>query len=205
MEEILLYFGIGLIILGYVVIFFAYMIFGNKKGKERGYDMAFRLLENDSGTKIVEGRDLFLSEYSIKRDAIRLSSRAYGNNDYFSLFVCSLLSGYALAKKCGSINIVSKLFKNYHFLSFSSILTIIFSLLSNTISDAKVGVLLFCTILFYQYLFFDYVNNATLKVKSSIHNNSVVKILKLNVRVNILFMVATLIELIRTFIIIFVR
>ena len=205
MEDILLYLVVGLIILGYIIIFVAYMANNGKKNKETGYDLAFKLLEKNNSTKIVEGKNLFFSEYNVQRDAIRLSNRSYNNSDNFSLFVGSLMAGYALEKRNGSLEIMRKLFKNYHFMSFSSLLIIVLVFLSNTVSDAKIGVLLFIVILFYQYLFFDFGNKATLKIKDNVRDTGVKKLLNLNVKINLLFMVATVIGIIRLILILFVK
>ncbi len=115
------------------------------------------------------------------------------------------MAGYALEKRNGSLEIMRKLFKNYHFMSFSSLLIIVLVFLSNTVSDAKIGILLFIVILFYQYLFFDFGNKATLKIKDNVRDTSVKKLLNLNVKINLLFMVATVIGIIRLILILFVK
>ena len=195
MDRLLFYlvllFGVG----GYIALFFMYIIGNKKKSHSTGYDVAFKLLEEEEDTKIVEGSSLFISEYDSGRDAIRLTTRAYNNKDNFTLFASALLSGFALNKNSSYLNILKRVFKKYRFLSFSPILIILMNILFGA-GDSVLGIIVALAILCYQYLYFNYLNEASLKAKNKVNDN-VEKIFNMNIRVNIIFMMSSIILLIK--------
>ena len=188
---LVLLFGVS----GYLVLFYMYISGSKKKSHNTGYDIAFKLLEDEEDTKIVEGASLFISEYDCGRDTIRLSTRAYNNKDNFTCFTSSILSGFSLCKNSSYLNILKRIFKKYRFLSFSPILIIIMNILFGY-GDSILGILITLVILVYQYLYFNYLNEASLKVSSKTNDN-IDKLCDMNIRVNIIFMVSSIILLIK--------
>ena len=180
---------------GYLVLFYMYITGNRKKSTNSGYDITFKLLEEENNTKIVEGSSLFISEYDCSRDAIRLSTRSYNNKDSFTLFTSSLLAGFALCKNSSFLNILKRVFRKYRFLSFSPLLILLMNIIFGY-GDSILGILITLVILFYQYLYFNYLNEASLKVEGKVNDNTK-KLLNTNIRVNILFMMSSILLLIK--------
>lgn len=146
---------IGIIVMTSLRIFIIYL--GNKKKKIdhlTGFDLAKQITANYDDINIVESSNITISQYNLKRQIIRLTPQNYEKNDYFTLALSSILSGYSLAKvnKDNYLKMITSIIPSIDYLSKSPILTILISLLTNTIGDAKIGLVLLIIIAAYQYL-----------------------------------------------------
>lgn len=151
----------GVLLLGIIIIGIAYLrvliIYFTTKNKSHqdltGFDLAKELTSTYDEINIVESKEVYLSKYNIKRRVIRLSPKNYYGTDLFSLAISTQLSGYSLINinQDKSLKIASYFLKNIDYLSKSSLLTILISLFTNTIGDAKIGITLLAIILIYQY------------------------------------------------------
>lgn len=154
-KNLLLLLSIGILLISYTRIILNFLITKNKKIEElTGFDLAKEITSNYDEINIVQSKETYLSKYNLKRRIIRLTQKNYEANDIFTLSISSCLSGYSLANinKDKYLNLLSKILPNIDYLSKSSILTILISLFTNTVGDAKIGLILLGIILVYQYL-----------------------------------------------------
>lgn len=150
-SNIFLLLGIFVILFYYFKILIIYIINKDKKGKISGSENVRRILNDDTVINVVENKSLIFSKYNIKRKMIKLSSSDYDGQSYFIKAVTSLLSGYAISNS-KYLNIISYVFKEIKFITFSPLISIVLSLFVYNVGDAKIGVVLLGIILIYQYM-----------------------------------------------------
>lgn len=152
-NSLLLSISIILILMSYVRIILNFIKTKNIKNDTlTGFDIAKELTLNYDEINIVESREITISKYNLKRKIIRLTSKDYTSNDIFTLAKTSLLSGYALINTNKNIDLLSKILPSIDYLNKSSLIALIISLLTKSIGDAKIAIVLLIIILFYQYL-----------------------------------------------------
>lgn len=154
-KNIILILSIIITAITYIKIIMTYLKNRTKKVENlTSFDLAKEITSNYDEINIVESKEINLSKYNLSRRVIRLTPKNYDKKDYFSLAISSQLSGYSLASinKDKNINLISYLFKNIDPISKTPIVIILISLFTNTITDAKIGIILLGIILGYQYL-----------------------------------------------------
>ena len=140
-----------------------------------GFDLSKEITSNYDEINIIESKETLLSKYNLKRKIIKLTTKDYNNNDYYTLSIASLLSGYSLINinKDKYLRTISHIFKNIDYLPKSIIISLIISILSNNIGDSKVSLIILSIITIYQYLIIN-IN----ELANTNTNNSLKKLLK---------------------------
>ena len=195
--NIFLLLGIFIILFCYLKILFIYITNKDKNGKISGSENVRGILNDDSVINVVENKSLMFSKYNIKRKMIKLSSSDYDGQSYFVRAVTSLLSGYATSNS-KYLNIISYVFKEIKFITFSPIISIILSLFVYNVGDAKIGIVLLGIILVYQYMLV-MINGEAF---NNISNSKVSNIIKVFVDSYTAFFVASLLLLLRLVVIV---
>lgn len=197
LSNIILFVGIFIIFAFYIKILFVYILENKREDNISGNDCVREILNDDSLINVVENRSLVFSRYNIKRKMIKLSSNDYNGSSYFISAVSSLLSGYALCKN-RYLNIISYVFREIKFITFSPIISFIVSIFVYNIGDAKIGTLILLLILFYQYMLVEINTDAY----NRLEDNKIKGLVKVFVDSYIGFFVASLVLLLRLIVII---
>lgn len=197
---------IGVILL-YSFIIINYFIYKNKViDNYSGFDSAKDVTTNYEIINIVKSNDIIVSEYDIKRNVIRLNASNYDGNSYFDVFISSILAGYSLVKSDNPDSFkFSFLFKKIRFISFSSLIMGILSIMISNIGDAKIGMVLFILLLVYQYMRYQISINSNLVVKENLDKelyNKLEKIWGMDITVNKLSFILSLVMILRLVVII---
>lgn len=206
-KNIFLILGIILITFSYLKLMFVYLKTKNNQAKDlNGFEVAKELTANYNEINIIESKEISSSRYNLKRKVIRLTTKNYYATDFFSLAITSYLSGYSLLNMNKDKNITnfSKVFKNIDSFDKSSLLAIILSLFTNTITDAKLGVIALIIILFYQYLRIQ-ISNSAIQISSQELNKqvkeeeyqSITKIMPSFLQISTMSFITTLILILR--------
>ena len=198
-QQILLALCIVLVFLGYLKILIMYLTNKGKKTDTTASEVSLKILDDETSINLIESKESIFSKYNIKRKMVKLSSNTYDSSDEFSKSISTLLSGYAISNN-KYLNIISKIFKELKFFSYSPILAIIISILTTNITDAKIGIILLILIAIYQYTLYTINTEAMDKIKLKDKKRN--KILNNLANMNILFFVVTLIQIIRLVVII---
>lgn len=140
-----------------------------------GFDLAKELTSNYNDINIVESKEINISKYNLRRKIIRLIPEDYSSNDIFTLSKIALLSGYSLLNLNQDKNVtaISKIIPNITYLNYSAIISILVSILSNTIGDTKISIIILLLITVYQYL----INEINISSKEQV-SKSLKKIVK---------------------------
>ena len=153
--NLLLIVSIIIMVISYTRIILIYLQSRNIKIENlTGFDLAKEITSNYDEINIVESKEINISKYNLKRRVIRLTNNNYEGNNLFTLAITSCLSGYSLANinKDKYIEILGKLLPSIDYLGKSTILSLIISIMTTNIGDAKIAIVLLIIILIYQYL-----------------------------------------------------
>ena len=198
-SNIILILGIILIILGYLYLIILYVVNKNKKLDITAADQVENLLKGNDSINVIESKDNIFSSYNIKRKIVKLTTRMYESNSLFSVSVASLLSGYSLVNN-KLINYFSYVFREIKYFSYTGIITIIFSFMVSNIGDSKLLIVIFFLIAIYQYL----INSFNSEVMENIEvDKDINRVINNISRVNTIFFIGTLLEMLRLVVIIF--
>lgn len=154
-RDVLMLFGILLVVISYGRIVLIYFKSRNIEISDiNGFDVAKEITSNYDEINIVKANDVRSSKYNIKRRVIRLSSKDYEENNIYSLAIAVILAGYSLINlnKDKYFKLYSSVFSNIGYISYSLIIGILISLFTNTVGDAKIGIVILGGILGYQYI-----------------------------------------------------
>lgn len=154
-KNLLLVVSLMMLFISYIRIILIYLKTKNKRiANITGFDLAKEIASNYEEINIVESKEIAISKYNLKRNIIKLTSKNYEENDIFTLTISACLSGYSLANinQNKYLKLLSKITSNIDYLPKSSILTLIISILTTNIGDAKIGIILLGVILIYQYI-----------------------------------------------------
>ena len=198
-SNIILILGIILIILGYLYLIILYVVNKNKKLDITAADQVENLLKGNDSINVIESKDNIFSSYNLKRRIVKLTTRMYESNSLFSVSVASLLSGYSLVNN-KLINYFSYVFREIKYFSYTGIITIIFSFMVSNIGDSKLLIVIFFLIAIYQYL----INSFNSEVMENIEvDKDINRVINNISRVNTIFFIGTLLEMLRLVVIIF--
>lgn len=197
-DKILFIVGISLIIFGYLYYFYIWFIERKNKNNITSLDLAVKVFNNNS-INVVESNNSYFSKYNIKRKLVKISSDSYDKNDYFSLAVVALLSGFSKIES-KFLEILGKVKSEISIIGFSPILVILISFFCSSQLDMKIGIFLVGLILVYQYVIDDSYGKIIDSFKSDDTKliNTMCKLRK----VNTLFFLGGLVEVIRFIILI---
>lgn len=167
-KNLLLLFSVIIIIIVYIRIILIYLM--TKKIRIEnitGFDLAKEITSNYNEINIVESKEINISKYNLRRNIIRLTNKNYDSNDIFTLAISTCLSGYSLTNinQDKYLKVITKVFSNIDYLGKSAFIAIIISLLTNTVSDAKIGIILLGILLIYQYLMIQITTTSNENVK----------------------------------------
>lgn len=192
MSNILLIISIVLTLLCYILIFISSLT--SKNGQETASEAVIRLTKEDNGLRLVESKDNILNKYQLKRKIIKLKEKTYSSKSYFSLSIAYLLSGYSKLKE-SSLEYLSKVIPYFYYLSFTPIISLIIALVIKTSMDAKIGVVIFILILIYQNI----LSNLNTKAIDLVNddNKDITKYLNNIIFTSKIFILSTMIQLIR--------
>lgn len=192
MSNILLIISIVLTLLCYILIFISSLT--SKNGQETASEAVIRLTKDDNGLRLVESKDNLLNKYQLKRKIIKLKEKTYSSKSYFSLSIAYLLSGYSKLKE-SSLEYLSKVIPYFYYLSFTPIISLIIALVIKTSMDAKIGVVIFILILIYQNI----LSNLNTKAIDLVNddNKDITKYLNNIIFISKVFILSTIIQLIR--------
>ena len=190
-----------ILILGCVFILFGYIYLTNKNKKREitAADQVENLLEGNDSINVIESKDNIFSSYNLKRKIVKLTSKMYESNSLFSVSVASLLSGYSLVNN-KLINYFSYVFREIKYFSYTGIITIIFSFMVSNIGDSKLLIVIFFLIAIYQYLINSFNSEVMENIEVDEEINGVINSIS---RVNTIFFIGTLLEILRLVVIIF--
>lgn len=192
MSTILLIISIVLTLLCYILIFISSLT--SKNGQETASEAVIRLTKEDNGLRLVESKDNILNKYQLKRKIIKLKEKTYSSKSYFSLSIAYLLSGYSKLKE-SSLEYLSKVIPYFYYLSFTPIISLIIALVIKTSMDAKIGIIIFIIILIYQNILSNLNTKAIDLVKDD--NKYITKYLNNIIFISKVFILSTIIQLIR--------
>lgn len=192
MSNILLIISIILTLLCYILIFISSLT--SKNGSETAYEAVIRLTKEDNGLRLVESKDNILNKYQLKRKIIKLKEKTYSSKSYFSLSIAYLLSGYSKLKE-SSLEYLSKVIPYFYYLSFTPIISLVITLVIKTSMDAKIGIIIFIIILIYQNILSNLNTKAIDLVKDD--NKYITKYLNNIIFISKVFILSTIIQLIR--------
>ena len=192
MSNILLIISIILTLICYILIFISYLT--SKNGSETAYEAVIRLTKEDNGLRLVESKDNILNKYQLKRKIIKLKEKTYSSKSYFSLSIAYLLSGYSKLKE-SSLEYLSKVIPYFYYLSFTPIISLVITLVIKTSMDAKIGIIIFIIILIYQNILSNLNTKAIDLVKDD--NRYITKYLNNIIFISKVFILSTIIQLIR--------
>lgn len=192
MSNILLIISIILTLICYILIFISSLT--SKNGSETAYEAVIRLTKEDNGLRLVESKDNILNKYQLKRKIIKLKEKTYSSKSYFSLSIAYLLSGYSKLKE-SSLEYLSKVIPYFYYLSFTPIISLVITLVIKTSMDAKIGIIIFIIILIYQNILSNLNTKAIDLVKDD--NRYITKYLNNIIFISKVFILSTIIQLIR--------
>lgn len=192
MSTILLIISIVLTLICYIIIFISSLT--SKNGSETAYEAVIRLTKEDNGLRLVESKDNILNKYQLKRKIIKLKEKTYSSKSYFSLSIAYLLSGYSKLKE-SSLEYLSKVIPYFYYLSFTPIISLVITLVIKTSMDAKIGIIIFIIILIYQNILSNLNTKAIDLVKDD--NKYITKYLNNIIFISKVFILSTIIQLIR--------
>lgn len=192
MSNILLIISIILTLICYILIFISSLT--SKNGSETAYEAVIRLTKEDNGLRLVESKDNILNKYQLKRKIIKLKEKTYSSKSYFSLSIAYLLSGYSKLKE-SSLEYLSKIIPYFYYLSFTPIISLVITLVIKTSMDAKIGIIIFIIILIYQNILSNLNTKAIDLVKDD--NKYITKYLNNIIFISKVFILSTIIQLIR--------
>lgn len=192
MSNILLIISIILTLICYIIIFISSLT--SKNGSETAYEAVIRLTKEDNGLRLVESKDNILNKYQLKRKIIKLKEKTYSSKSYFSLSIAYLLSGYSKLKE-SSLEYLSKVIPYFYYLSFTPIISLVITLVIKTSMDAKIGIIIFIIILIYQNILSNLNAKAIDLVKDD--NKYITKYLNNIIFISKVFILSTIIQLIR--------
>lgn len=192
MSTILLIISIVLTLLCYILIFISSLT--SKNGQETASEAVIRLTKDDNGLRLVESKDNLLNKYQLKRKIIKLKEKTYSSKSYFSLSIAYLLSGYSKLKE-SSLEYLSKVIPYFYYLSFTPIISLVITLVIKTSMDAKIGIIIFIIILIYQNILSNLNTKAIDLVKDD--NKYITKYLNNIILISKVFILSTIIQLIR--------
>lgn len=192
MSNILLIISIILTLICYIIIFISSLT--SKNGSETAYEAVIRLTKEDNGLRLVESKDNILNKYQLKRKIIKLKEKTYSSKSYFSLSIAYLLSGYSKLKE-SSLEYLSKVIPYFYYLSFTPLISLVITLVIKTSMDAKIGIIIFIIILIYQNILSNLNTKAIDLVKDD--NKYITKYLNNIIFISKVFILSTIIQLIR--------
>ena len=192
MSTILLIISIVLTLLCYILIFISSLT--SKNGQETASEAVIRLTKDDNGLRLVESKDNLLNKYQLKRKIIKLKEKTYSSKSYFSLSIAYLLSGYSKLKE-SSLEYLSKVIPYFYYLSFTPIISLVITLVIKTSMDAKIGIIIFIIILIYQNILSNLNTKAIDLVRDD--NKYITKYLNNIIFISKVFILSTIIQLIR--------
>lgn len=212
MGEILFYISNGLIIFSILFYVFLYLFTSNKKiSDSNGFDIAKDMISEYDKINIIEGYKI-ISLYNIRRKVIKLSTRDYYGSDVRSISSSMIEAGISIQDNNKFINICSKIIPTLKLFELLGLIMLIVNMVSSTISDAKVGIIVVALFLILEYFYIDILTegyNFCLdkigKIKD-IKNDDKKKIMKLisnRILINKMYFIAGIIMVIRFVIMIF--
>ncbi len=192
MNKLLLMLSILLTVISYFALGIIYIIYKNKKTKETSAECVIRLTNKDNSIHLVETKN-YLSKYQLKRKIIKLTEKTYSNKDIFSNSIAYLFSGYSMIKN-KYLDRISSLIPYYFLVTITPIIGVLISILSNSMADAKIGIVLLAIIGIYQYILYGISVDAVNETKAV---GDIRKVLNYYIKLNNYFFIITLIEIIR--------
>lgn len=150
----LLILSIIMVIISYLVLLVARFRVAKRVIDEyTGFDIAKEVTTNYDSINIVRSNDIISSEYDIKRNVIRLNSKNYEGSSYLDIVTSSILSGFSLVNSENSNYFkFSFIFNKIRSISLVPLVMVILSCFISNIGDAKIGIILFLTLLIYLYM-----------------------------------------------------
>ena len=127
LKNLLLITALILSLFSYLYLLFQYLNNKHKKiEKYTGFDIAKEITNDYDNINIVESKEVYISKYNTKRKVIRLTKNTYNSNNFFSLAIALILSGYSKldVSKDKSIQLVSRVFNNLDFLDKSILISL---------------------------------------------------------------------------------
>lgn len=181
-NNLLILISILLISVAYLRLYFTYIQHKTNKNKITGFEAAKEMTSNYDEINIVESKKILTSQYHLKRQIIRLTPHHYEDTSNFTIAIMTQLAGYSLINidKNKYIDILKKIIPTIDWLNKSAILSIIIALLTNTITDAKLGILLLSIILIYQYFIIQITMTSNLQIEKYLKKQNLKEILKIN-------------------------
>lgn len=197
-STLILTLAIVLSIYGYTKLVITYIKNKKIKYKSKSYETVIKLLDNENAINLIESKESIFSKYNIKRKIVKLSENTYNNDNSFKVAVASMLSGYALSKS-KYLEKISILFKELKVFSYSAIICIIISILTNNTGDAKFSIVLISLIAIYQYI----LNLINMEALEKIDvNKKINEIMNTFNKVNSIFFISSLVQIVRLVVII---
>ena len=196
-SNILLIISITMVLIPYLLLFISYLS-NKEEAKITASEMINKILK-DNNINYIEDKNIYFSHYNIKRKMIKLSTKTYYSNKYFSLAIASLLAGYSMIND-KAITYLSKIINKLKIITIIPIISILLSIFAHTIKDSKIALILLIIIAIIEYIIYNLTETAIEKIK--IKNNKINKIINTFTINNKIFFIATLIQILRIAIII---
>ena len=151
--NLLLLFGIFILIFTYGKVLFYYFRYGNVFiQKLDGFEIAKRATQDYDDINIVEAKNILISYYDSKRSVIRLTSRVYFGHDVFCLGIAYVLACYSQFYQ--RKNFFKPNFFRVSWCSLTMVFGFLLSFFTYTVFDARIGCVVLFLLLIIQYFHF---------------------------------------------------
>lgn len=163
--------GCILVFVVYLRVFLVFFKNKNKKNSLTGFEIAKEITSNYDEINIVESKKVWMSQYHLKRNVVRLLPKHYEGDNSSSLAISAQLASFSLGnmEQVPYFKILFKFFVNMDWFNKSALLATIICCCTNTVGDAKIGLVLLGVILVYQYLRFQVNINCISLVKKKLN------------------------------------
>lgn len=156
-SDIFLILGIILTIIIFLRIVLIYLKYKNIIISLTGYDISKKIIDNYEidDIDIIESQDNNFNIYNLRRKVIKLSTKTYYNKDIYNLskaLELTCCSIYDNNHKDSYTRILKKIFTNFNFNFYSSLIAIVISYLLAGTTMNTLGLILLVIIFSYQYI-----------------------------------------------------
>ena len=170
LSHLCLILGCIMVFLVYFKVFLVFIKNKDKKSSVTGFEIAKEITSNYDEINIVDSKEIWMSQYHLKRNVIRLLPKHYEDNHCSSLAISAQLASFSLGnmEQIPYFKILFKFFSSMDWFNKSALFATIVCCCMNTIGDAKIGIVLLGMILIYQYFRFQLNMNCISFVKKKV-------------------------------------
>lgn len=170
MINIILYFSIGLILLGYCYYIYLYITYNNTKiTDDNGFLIIKDIISIYDKINVILGEGKF-NIYNIKRKVIKLNNKTYYGNDLSNISLGLMEAGLSVIdnNKNKFMYYIKYLFNNLVLLYILPVLAIVISLLTYNYIDLNINIIIMVLLLIIMYMLIDVRTMSFMWIKDNI-------------------------------------